>query len=71
MATSKKQRGATQPQLEWRRKMLLNAAKCIACGRKIGEHTEQDIRDCHRRKQQRRSILPLAAMVLTASVACG
>lgn len=69
-AKRRKQRGATQEQLGHRRRMLLNAARCIACGRKIGEHTEQSIRDRHRRKQQRRSLLPLAALVMVASVAC-
>lgn len=32
--------------------MTAAAAKCIACGRTVGEHTEEQLQACHRRKPQ-------------------
>lgn len=67
MIAATRQRGATQAQLAHRSQLLLSGIRCIACKRALGEHTEAQILKCHRRK----SLAPLAALVLIASVACG
>lgn len=67
MSAATKQRGATRGQLAHRAEILLGGIRCIACKKALGEHTEATWRDCHRRK----SLASLAALVLTASVACG
>lgn len=103
--SSRKQRGATQDQLDYRRRMLLDASHCGTCGRLVGEHTGMELLFCHRRKARAvaqdgcpqigtfgvhsesfyegkactwcgarlvdLSILPLAALLLIASVARG
>lgn len=67
MSAAQKQRGATQGQLQHRSQLLLAGIRCIACKKTLGEHTEATWRQCHRRK----SLAPLAALVMVASVARG
>lgn len=69
MSAAVRQRGATRAQLAHRSGLLLSTVKCIACGRPLSEHTPIELLDCHRRKP--RAVWPLAALVLTASVARG
>lgn len=67
MSAATKQRGATQAQLQHRSQLLLGGIKCIARKKSLGEHDEAQLRRCHRRK----SLAPLAALVMVASVARG